>query len=306
MKELAEKFLLYLNSRNYAARTLDVYRTALGEYLEFQPDAAADKFSRKAIRAYLAALSAKGLSRNTVITKISALRSFAKYLTDNGQLKKNPFLLLPLPRKEQKLPRFMTEAEIATLIDGLKYEESVSGRKSSLPGFEKRDRALLELLYSSGLRRAEAAGLSVGDVDFYGGFVRVMGKGSRERLVPVGERALGALRDYLETRGTPRPDEPVFINRDGSRLSGHGIAYILHRALYVTGADRQLAPHSLRHSFATHLLNRGCDLRSLQEMLGHQNLATTQIYTHLSYRQLKKVYDSAHPKARKSVVKRGE
>ncbi|MDD4005032.1 MAG: tyrosine-type recombinase/integrase [Elusimicrobiaceae bacterium] len=300
MREQAEKFLLYLRSRNYAARTLRAYSACLDEYLEFQGRRGAATlagFNRTNIRLYLAYLSAAGPARNTVITKISALRSFARYAMDQGLLKRNPFLLLPLPKKERRLPRFLTEEEVAGLIDGLKYTDRAGGRKSSLPRYEKRDRALLELLYSSGLRRAEAAGMNVGDVDFYSGFVRVLGKGSKERLVPVGERALAALREYLAERAGPGPGEPMFVNRNGARLGGHGVAFVLKRALYVTGAERAVSPHALRHSFATHMLNNGCDLRALQEMLGHRNLATTQIYTHVSYRHLRKAYDGAHPKA---------
>lgn len=300
MREQVEKFLLYLRSRNYAERTLRAYSACLREYLEFQAGSGADTlagFNRKNIRLYLAYLNTANPARNTVITKVSALRSFAKYAMDQNLLKRNPFLLLPLPKKEHRLPRFLTEDEMTALLDGLKYGGTVDGRKSSLPQYEARDRALLELIYSGGLRRSEAAGLSVGDVDFYSGFVRVMGKGSKERLVPVGERALAGLREYLAVRGGPGLAEPLFVNRNGTRLGGHGIALILKRALYVTGAQRTVSPHALRHSFATHMLNHGCDLRALQEMLGHRNLATTQIYTHVSYRHLRKVYDGAHPRA---------
>lgn len=300
MRKQADNFLLYLRSRNYAARTLQAYSAALDEYIQFQSArgaAAMADFNRKNIRLYLAYMNEAKPARNTVITKVSALRSFARYTMDQGLLKRNPFLLLPLPKKEKRLPRFLTEEEMAGLIDGLEYGERAGGRKSCLPKYEKRDRALLELIYSSGLRRAEAAGLNVGDVDMLSGFVRVLGKGSKERLVPVGERALAAVREYLAGRENPGPGEPLFINRNGTRLGGHGIAFVLKRALYVTGAQRTVSPHALRHSFATHMLNHGCDLRALQEMLGHQNLATTQIYTHVSYRHLRRVYDGAHPKA---------
>jgi site-specific recombinase XerD len=164
--------------------------------------------------------------------------------------------------------------------------------------FALRDYALLELLYSSGLRRSEAAGLNIGDLDLFSGFARVMGKGSRERLVPVGDKALNALRAYLDTR--PRPlahGLPLFLNHNNGRLSGAGIALILKKMAKRARFARPVNPHSVRHSFATHLLDRGCDLKSVQEMLGHKNLQTTEIYTHVSLERLKEVYDKAHPRA---------
>lgn len=289
MDELAAKFLLSLRARNFSAHTLRAYEKDLSEFFEFMKprlSAAAQAMERQQVRAYLAWLNSRGLARNTMLRKVSALRSLAAYMTEQGLLKTDPFLLLPLPKKEKRLPRHMTEAEAAGLI------EAADGEKH----FAVRDAALAELLYSSGLRRSEVSGLNVGDLDFMSGFVRVMGKGSRQRLVPVTDKALEAVRAYLAGRN-PAPSEPLFLNHLGQRLGGHGLALVVKRLALKSNSTRKITPHALRHSFATHLLDRGCDLRSLQEMLGHKNLATTQIYTHVSLERLKKVYAGAHPKA---------
>ncbi|MBI5240304.1 MAG: tyrosine-type recombinase/integrase, partial [Elusimicrobia bacterium] len=198
-----------------------------------------------------------------------------------------------LPRKTARLPRFLTESEVSELLD--------RGGPAQSP-FRERDRAILELLYSSGLRRSELAALNVGDVDFVSGFVRVLGKGSRERLVPVGATALSRLREYLRQRGptSARGESPLFVNARGRRLTDHGVAFLLKGWLKRAGWLKPVTPHSLRHSFATHLLNSGCDLRSVQEMLGHKSLATTQIYTHVSLEKLKEVYSRSHPRGRQT------
>jgi len=247
-------------------------------------------------------------------------------------LRQDPFLNVRLPKKQGRLPRFLSESETEQLL-------KAGGRR--FPD-EERDRAILELLYSSGLRRGEAVRLNVPDVDFVGEVVRVFGKGSRERLVPVGRHALEALRRYLDRRpapdgsfrspppaptpfpsgaedarppastappaptpfptapGTARfrsPDAPLFLSHRGRRLSEAGIALVVRRWARRSGLLKPLTPHALRHSFATHLLDRGCDLRSVQEMLGHKSLSTTQVYTHVSLEHLKKVYQRSHPRS---------
>ena len=165
--------------------------------------------------------------------------------------------------------------------------------------FPERDFAIFELLYSSGLRRSEIAGLNIGDIDFYSGMVRVFGKGRKERIVPVGDRALQCIKDYLMTRPFPHgAGEPLFLNCHNTRLSGNGIALILERMAGRARFARRVNPHAIRHSFATHLLDNGCDLKSVQEMLGHKNLQTTEIYTHVSLDRLKSVYKKAHPGAK--------
>ena len=285
MENNVRQFLNGLRAKNFSAHTLRAYETDLKSFAAFaasRSKTSAKDFNRQLVRAYLAWLQSSGPARNTLLRKIAALRSFSRFLSENREIEGDPFLLLPMPRKEKLLPKFLTEAEAAGLMDKAGENEKTGPR----------DRALAELIYSSGLRRSETAALNSGDVDFLGGVVRVMGKGSRERIVPVTVTALGALRDYLSQRRPVSAGEPLFLNKNGSRLSGHGIALVIGRC----GSARKVTPHALRHSFATHLLNRGCDLRSVQEMLGHKNLSTTQIYTHVSLERLRQVYAKAHPK----------
>jgi site-specific recombinase XerD len=284
-----EKFLSELRaSRNYSAHTCRGYRTDLAHFASHNQSLSPESLSRAHVRAYLAQLQKEqGLARSSLLRRISALRSFARHLRELGVLKSDPFLNVPMPKKEARLPKFLTETEMGSLL-------------SSTPGgpvrLQARDRAVLELLYSSGLRRSEISSLNIGDVDFMGGTVRVFGKGQRERIVPVGETALTALRTYLKSRPGAAAGAPLFLNDKGSRLSDQGVAWLLKRWTRATGF-KPVTPHVFRHSFATHLLDKGCDLRSVQEMLGHKNLATTQVYTHLSLEQLKRVYKQSHPKA---------
>lgn len=220
---------------------------------------------------------------------MSCLRTFCRFLLEEGTLKRDPFINVILPKKQSRLPRFLTESEIQTV---LRDDVPAEVRAAS-----SRDRAIVELLYSSGLRRGELWRLNLADVDFLGGVVRVFGKGSRERLVPVGERALTALKDYIDKHRKSAPgSEPLFVNPRGARLSPNGIALIVKRWGRSAGLLKSVNPHAFRHSFATHLLDNGCDLRSVQEMLGHKSLGTTQVYTHMSLERLKKVYDKSHPR----------
>lgn len=294
MRNWARKFLAHLRgARNYSAHTLRAYESDLERFLKRFPEAGPADISRNHIRTYLAELPGAGAvaySRNTVLRRISALRAFFRFLRQEGAMAGDPFCALPLPRKEARLPKFLTEGEMGGLL---------SRAAPARSPFRERDRAILELLYSSGLRRSELAALSVGDVDFVSGFVRVFGKGSRERIVPVGLSALAGLRDYLRQRGpgSARGDSPLFVNARGQRLSDAGVAFILKAWLRRAGWLKSVTPHAFRHSFATHLLNAGCDLRAVQEMLGHRSLATTQIYTHISLEKLQEVYRKAHPRA---------
>lgn len=275
-------------SRNYSDHTLRAYGSDLELFLKNLPAAEPGAISRAHIRAYLTQLQSGHLSRNTVLRRISALRAFFRFLRQEEAMDQDPFAALPLPRKTARLPKFLTEAEMETLL----------GRGASPRSpLKERDRAVLELLYSSGLRRAELAALNVGDVDFISGFVRVFGKGARERLVPVGKTALSCLRDYLRQRGpaAARVGDPLFVNAHGRRLTDAGVAFLLKGWIRRSGWLKPVSPHAFRHSFATHLLNAGCDLRSVQEMLGHKSLASTQLYTHMSLEKLKEVYRRAHP-----------
>ncbi|HCC46561.1 MAG TPA: tyrosine recombinase XerC [Elusimicrobia bacterium] len=302
MKLLADQFLLHLRGqRNFSRNTLKAYQFDLGEFLAY---AAANRagtpaaLDRLLMRGYIASVSSRGVSRNTLLRKISAVRSFMGWLLENGRLETDPFDLITIPKKEKRLPRFMTEGEVGKLQDYNRPEE-VNAREKNYY-FALRDFALFELVYSSGLRRSEASGLNIGDLDLFSGFARVMGKGSAERLVPVGDKALSAIRDYLETRPKPLAHgQPLFLNHRNARLSGAGIALIFKKMARRARFARHVNPHSVRHSFATHLLDNGCDLKSVQEMLGHKNLQTTEIYTHVSLERLKEVYEKAHPRAKK-------
>ena len=302
MKLLVDQFLLHLRAqRNFARNTIKAYQFDLGEFLTY---ASAGKaagpagLDRLLMRGYIAFINDKKVSRNTLLRKISAVRSFIQYLMETGQLETDPFDLITIPKKEKRLPRFLTEGEIGKLQDYNRPEE-VNAREKGYY-FAIRDYALFELVYSSGLRRSEAAGLNIGDLDLYSGFARVMGKGSKERLVPVGDKALNAIRDYLETRPKPLAHGmPLFLNHKNARLTGAGIALVFKKMARRARFARPMNPHSVRHSFATHMLDHGCDLKSVQEILGHKNLQTTEIYTHVSLERLKEVYDKAHPRAKK-------
>lgn len=289
MKEWAQAFLLQLKNKNYSVMTVKSYGEDLQEFVNFC--AARNKtkpqdFTLSFIRSFLADLTQKEPARNTVLRKIATLRSFAGFLLEQGKIEQNPFKLLPAPKREKLLPKFLTIDESARLID----TAANKGR------YAMRNKALFELIYSSGLRRSEVTGLKIADVDFFNGVVKVLGKGNKERYVPVTNEALQAIKNYLAFRANPLPTDPLFLNKNGTALTGDGLAYIFKQLAIQSHIARKVSPHSLRHSFATHLLNNGCDLRSLQEMLGHKTLAATQVYTHVSLDKLKSVYQHAHPK----------
>ena len=291
MKDWAEEFLTDLENKNFSPHTLRSYRTAIMEFLAFcqARNIAKEKaFIPANLRTFIANLQLKNPARNTVLRKIATLRSFASYLMRQGCLDKNPFKLLPSPKKEKLLPKFLSIPETDRLLETTTHSKH----------FAMRDKALFELMYSSGLRRSEVTNLKIRDIDFFNGLVKVFGKGRKERLVPVTQTALQALKDYLATRKNPQAGEALFLNKNGKPLGGDGLAYIFKNTAIASHLARRVTPHSLRHSFATHLLGNGCDLRSLQEMLGHKSLSTTQVYTHVSLEQLKSVYNHAHPKSK--------
>ena len=291
MEEWVEAFLLHLQNKNFSALTIKSYREDLEMFLSFFRSRGQNDihhFTSANIRSFLAAMQTQhNFSRNTILRKIASLRSFAAYLLEQGELRRNPFKLLPAPKRQKILPKFLTVPETLRLLD-------TSAHTKMAP----RDRALFELMYSSGLRRSEVTGLKIKDVDFFNGIVKVFGKGAKERIVPVTDAALSAMKDYLACRKNPQPTEALFLNKNGRPLTGDGLAYIFKNTAIAAHLARKVTPHSLRHSFATHLLNNGCDLRSLQEMLGHKSLSSTQVYTHVSIEKLKSVYRHAHPKCK--------
>jgi len=281
--------------RNVSEHTRNAYMLDLGEFNAFLESSFGDvdidclaRIDRIVLRRYLAQLHKKN-RKSTIARKLSALRTFFRYLVREGHLSANPGDLVSTPRQEKYLPTVMTVDETFALIDSINKADRLS----------LRDRAIFELLYSSGLRVSELTGLDVGKVYFDQELVRVTGKGEKERIVPVGQHALGALRAYLEERGAPGDQEPMFLNRNGGRLTPRSIQRHLKKHLLLAGIIKDATPHALRHSFATHLLDGGADLRAIQELLGHASLSTTQKYTQVSVDHLTSVYDNAHPRSRK-------
>lgn len=301
MNLFIEKFLLHLKSqRNFSRHTIKAYKFDLNEFSEFAQKyniSNPEKIDRLLLRNYIAHIQEKKVLRNTLLRKISSVRSFINYLIMEGIVEFDPFEIINIPRKEKRLPKFLTESEVRKLIDSNKPEQVLL--KDRNYKFAVRDFAILEIMYSSGLRRSEISNLNIGDVDFLSGFVRVLGKGSKERIVPVGDNALMAVKNYLNTRKSTSPGMPLFLNHRGNRLSDSGIELIVKRMAKRARFSRPLNAHAIRHTFATHLLDRGCDLKSVQEMLGHKNLSTTEIYTHVSLDRLRQVYNKTHPLAKR-------
>lgn len=286
MERYIKKFMRYLEiEKNYSQHTILNYRLDLNDFKHFLGDLDLEKINYLTLRKYLAVLKEKNLNNRTIGRHLSCLRSFFKFLTREGYLKTNPILGILSPKQQKHLPLFLTEGEVTRLIEAV------------LPKNEMglRDRAILETFYSTGIRISELVGLALEDVDFIGGIVKVMGKGKKERIVPIGEPALSAIRNYLERR--KKPADALFLNKSGKRITARGVRNVVNKYLRIAGMKQGVSAHTLRHSFATHLLNRGADLRSVQELLGHVNLSTTQVYTHLTTERLKAVYDKAHPRA---------
>jgi tyrosine recombinase XerC len=286
MERYIDKFKRYLEiEKNYSRHTILNYQIDLEDFKKFLGDSPIEKVDYLLVRRYLALLKEKNFGSKTMARHLSTLRSFFKFLVREGFLKNNPILSVSSPKIEKHLPSFLTEEQTVRLI------ESSSPKNEA--GF--RDRAILETFYSSGLRISELVGLNLDDVDFIGGIIKVRGKGKKERIVPVGDKALQSLREYLNKR--KKQTQSLFLNKRGTRITDRGVRGIVAKYIRISGMKQRISPHTLRHSFATHLLNRGADLRTVQELLGHASLSTTQIYTHLTTERLKSVYDKAHPRA---------
>jgi integrase/recombinase XerD len=296
MSDWIDKFLHYLSAeRGLAANTLESYGRDLRQYAAYlasQPERAAiDRASRRAIVAYLLHLEDQGKAAATIARRLAALKAFYQYLVRERHLEADPTANLESPKLERRLPRVLTVEEVERIIAQPDVRTPVG----------LRDRAMLELLYATGIRVSELIHLDVGDVRLDEGYLRCLGKGNKERLVPMGSQAICSLGAYLE-RGRSlllrRPEEPsLFVNHHGRRLTRQGFWKIVKK--YARGAriGHEITPHTLRHSFATHLLENGADLRAVQEMLGHADISTTQVYTHLAQGKLKEVYAKAHPRA---------
>lgn len=282
-------FLEYLGvERGSSPHTLRSYATDLTEFTRFLADekigglAEADT---RAVRAYLARLHQRRLSKATIARKLAAVRSCFRFMARRGALEVNPARQVRSPRLGRRLPSFLPKDEATQLLD--------AGPAAGTAGL--RDQALVELLYASGLRVAECCGLDVDDLDEGRRTVRVLGKGDKERVVPVGETALEALAAYLAMRGRARG--ALFRNARGGRLTTRSALRIVKGLARRAGLDQRVTPHTLRHTFATHMLGEGADLRLIQELLGHSRLSTTQRYTHVSPEHLMRVYDATHPRA---------
>lgn len=283
--------------RNVSPHTLEAYLRDLFEFQRFVKEAVGEDVEDEALlggidnllmRRYLALLHKRN-KKTSIGRKLAALRTFFRFLVREGVLALNPAELVSTPRKESYLPKTLSVDEMFCLLD----------KDGGLDVLKLRDRSMFELLYSSGLRVSELTSLNLGSVDSGQGLVRVLGKGRKERIVPVGAAALKALGRYLETRGGGGDDEALFLNHRGGRLTPRSVERNLKAHLLAAGILKDASPHVLRHSFATHLLDGGADLRAIQEMLGHTSLSTTQKYTQVSMAQLTTVYDKAHPRSRK-------
>jgi integrase/recombinase XerC len=297
LENLVDEFLTYLRAnQNYSAHTLESYGLDLSQFLDFLKGLGFDDIQSVTylnIRSYLAELKKAELAKTSVARKLSCLRSFFKYLSRQGYLDTNPILTISTPRREKRLPQFLYLEEMNQLLD--------QPDKTAPLGI--RDSAILELFYSSGLRLNEVVTLTLPDLDLSRGYVRVFGKGSKERLVPLGGAAKRALTKYLtEVRPvllaqSETPVKNVFLNYRGTRLSGRSIQRLFDKYIQRLALKRKVSPHTLRHTFATHLLENGADLRVVQELLGHVDLSSTQIYTHLTKERIRSVYMKSFPRA---------
>ena len=287
MDRYIKKFLSYLEiERNYSPHTLKNYKIDIEEFSKSIEQTPVEGIDYLTLRKYLAQIRTKEYRPRTLARKISALRSFFRFLQRESYIKENPAALLQTPKLDKLLPKFLSESEMNEFLESPKTDTE----------FGKRDRAILETLYSAGMRVSELVGLNVSHVDLFSNMAKVSGKGKKERLVPLGSKAVDSIQEYLSAR-KHNNKEALFLNKNGHRLSTKGVCDITHKYIKLTSSKINISPHVLRHSFATHMLNRGADLRSVQELLGHVNLSTTQIYTHVTTERLKSVYNKSHPRA---------
>ena len=300
--EVLKDYLEYLRvQRNLSSATLHAYERDLTCFLAFvheqldllgQPQelASVDKYL---VREYLAYLSRQGCARSTLARRLASIRGFSRYLFTEGLVEKDFAITVKTPRQKNAIPQVLTMAEIMQFLEG-----SMPGKS---PALQSRNRAMVVLLYATGIRVAELVGLDVQDVDLRNQYIRVLGKGSKERIVPVGEYALDSIAGYLQKHRWEllgrKEGDALFLNARGERLSARGVQYILDECSRHLEIHKNISPHDFRHTFATHLLDHGADLRSIQELLGHSSLSTTQVYTKVTIGHLKSVYNKAHPRA---------
>jgi len=291
MKKILKKFLDYLYyQKNYSSNTVKSYSVDILQFLNFIKKRKLKDFEKvnyEMLKSFLAFLHKNGYSPKSISRKIASLKSFFNFLYRKNIIKTNPILLLHSPKVPKRLPNFLTVEETLKIID------SVDGKG----WLSLRDKAILEVLYSTGIRVGELVNLKIQDINFFEEMIKVKGKGERERIVPVGKPALNALIDYLEKRPF-KNERYVFLNKYGKKITERSVERIVKKYQKIAGIEKEITPHTFRHSFATHLLDRGADLRSVQEFLGHKRITTTQIYTHLTVEKLKKLYLKAHPRAK--------
>lgn len=296
LEDLLDPFLDHLRYvRGRSRETVRSYRSDLLDFIAFLrgtwPDLRPDEIGHLHLRIYLGALAKKGLKKSSMARRLSALRTFFRWLKGEGIVGANPARAVATPKYSKALPRFLTEEEASRLVEAPGGDDLVG----------LRDRAIFELLYSTGIRVGELVKLRVRDVNFDEALLRVMGKGGKERVVPIGETALRALEAYLRERERAgQRGEALFLNRMGKPLSARWVQKVIKAYALRGRIGKPVSPHLLRHTFATHLLERGADLRAIQELLGHARLSTTQRYTHVTPMRIMEVYDHAHPRARKA------
>lgn len=289
----AKEFLVYLEAeKNASPRTVTAYRISLVMFRRFRPSGGWEAFRAEDFRAWMLEMMKAGMAKTSVRLRFAALRAFYSFLHMRRVVQKNVLLEVSLPKTAKPLPVFLTTSQVEALVEAPGNHVKT---KQAPEWMAARDTAIIELFYSTGMRLSELVGLDVRDVDMIGETARVLGKGARERMCPVGGPALMAISHY---RRVARVEHgPLFINKSRRRLSTRSVNFLLKLRLAQAGLPSDLSPHKLRHSFATHLLDNGADLRSVQTLLGHASISTTQIYTHVTIERLKAAYEAAHPRA---------
>ncbi len=294
MRKYIFEFISYLkNERTVSPHTERSYLSDLEQFFDFLDGKDVTTTDHQTLRRFIAFLMKGEAKKSSIARKLSAIRSFFKYLNRQGVLSGNPAKLVSTPRREKRLPAVLTADDAQRLMEA--PDTTTHGNSDTV----SRDRAVLETLYSTGIRASELTGMNRDDIDRHDRLVRIRGKGRKERVVPIGRRALDAVNAYLDTKENIPENDAVFTGPSGKRLTARTVQRILENYRKSLGLAQKASPHTLRHSFATHLLESGADLRAIQELLGHASLSTTQRYTHLNLDSLMETYDKAHPRARK-------